>query len=116
MYTSSCRWSFNHVPGYLGSSPVVLYVAGGNHTRLQQFSDSVAAFKAARLFVAQNVKEMQPTANAIDDLAVCAFLNKPTILSQLKAELPEYLIKAEDVSAGMTPLRWWKRQEHCLPT
>ena len=49
-------------------------------------------------------------------IMVCPFLNKPTILSQLKAELPEYSVKAEDISAGMTPLGWWKRQEHCLPT
>ena len=120
-------------------SAISTKIAGGNHTRLQQFeqygrlcvkpgldyfvtkftqdlSDSVAAFKAARLFVPQKVTEMQPTANAIDDLTVFPFLNKPTILSQLKAELPEYSVKAEDVSAGMTPLGWWKRLEHCLPT
>ena len=48
--------------------------------------------------------------------AVFPFLNNPTILSQLKAELPEYLVKAEDLSADMTPLEWWKGQEHNLPT
>lgn len=106
--------------------------AGGNRARSQQFeqygrlcvkpgldyfvtkftqdlSDSVAAFKAARLFVPQKVTEMQPDANAIDGLAVFPFVNNPTILSQLKAELPEYLLKAEDVSADMSPLEWWER-------
>ena len=56
---------------------------------------------------------MQPDANTIDGLAVFPFLNDPTILSQLKGELPEYLVKAEDLSADMAPLEW---QEHNLPT
>ena len=67
----------------------------------QDLSDSVAAFKAARLFVPQKVAEMQPNANAIDDLAVFPFLNDPALLSQLKVELPEYLGKAEDVSSSV---------------
>ena len=78
----------------------------------QDLSDSVAAFKAARLFVPQKVVEMQPNANAVDDLAVFPFLNDPALLSQLKLE---YLVKAEDVSADMAPLAWWARQEHSLP-
>ena len=41
----------------------------------QDLSDSVAAFKAARLFVPQKVVEMQSKANAIDYLAVFPFLN-----------------------------------------
>lgn len=36
---------------------------------------AISAFKAARLFVPQKVTEMQPTANAIDDLVVFPFLN-----------------------------------------
>ena len=58
---------------------------------------------------------MQPDANAIDGRAVFPFVNNPTILSQLRAELPEYLVKAEDVSADMSPLECWERQEHNLP-
>ena len=77
----------------------------------QDLGDSVAAFTAARLFVPQKVIEMQPDANAIDDVAVFPFLNDPALLSQLKAEFPEYLVKAEDVSAYITPLEWWDRQE-----
>ena len=81
----------------------------------QDLSDSVAAFKAACLFVPQKVVEMQPNANAINDLAVFPFLNDIALLPQLKVELPEYLVKAEDVSANMAPLEWWDRQEHSLP-
>ena len=77
-------------------------------------SDSVAAFKAARLFVPQKVTKMRPTANSIDDLAVFTFFNDPALLSQLKSELPEYLVKADD-AADIAPLEWWDRQEHSLP-
>lgn len=49
---------------------------------------------------------MQPDANAIDALAAFPFLRNPAILSQLKAELSEYLVKTEDVSADMAPLEW----------
>ena len=80
----------------------------------EDLSDSVAAFKAARLFVPQIITEMQPDANAIDALAAFP-LRDPAILSQLKAELPEYLVKAADVSADMALLEWWDRQELTLP-
>ena len=58
---------------------------------------------------------MRPTANSIDDLAVFPFFNDPVLLSRLKSELPEYLVKADDVSADIAPLEWWDRQEHSLP-
>ena len=58
---------------------------------------------------------MQPNPNAIDELAVFPFLNDTALLSQLKVELSEYLVKAEDVSVDMAPLEWWARQEHSLP-
>ena len=38
MYTSSCRWSFNYILGYLGSSPVVLYLLTYTHCRTSQVS------------------------------------------------------------------------------
>ena len=81
----------------------------------RDLSDSVAAFKAAHLFVPQKVTKMRPTANSIDDLAVFLFFNDPALLSRLKSELPEYLVKADDVSADIAPLEWWDRQEHSLP-
>lgn len=81
----------------------------------EDLSDSVTAFKAARLFVPQKITEIQPDSTAIDALAALPFLRDPSILSQLKAELPEYLVKAADVSADMAPLEWWDRQEHSLP-
>ena len=115
-------------------SAISARLAGGNQARSQQFEQYghlcvkpgldyfVTKFKngprcqcsrLARLFVPHKVTEMQPDANTIDGLAVFPFLNDPTILSQLKGELPEYLVKAEDLSADMAPLEW---QEHNLPT
>ena len=38
MYISSCRWSFNYILGYLGSSPVVLYLLTNTHCRTSQVS------------------------------------------------------------------------------
>ena len=58
---------------------------------------------------------MQSTVNSIDNLAFSPSLNDLALLSQLKAESPEYLVKADDVSADTTPLEWWERQEHSLP-
>ena len=86
-------------------SAISARLAGGNHARLQQFEQyghlcvkpgldyfvtkftqdlgvSVAAFKAARLFVPQKVTEMQPDAYAIDGLAVFPFLNNPSSSKQ----------------------------------
>ena len=78
------------------------------HTRFaEDLSDSVAAFKAARLCVPQKVIETQPDANAIDALAAFPFLNNSMTLSQLKTELPDYLVKAADVSVDMALLEWW---------
>ena len=81
----------------------------------EDLSDSVAAFKAARLCVPQKVIEIQPDANAIDALAAFPLLNNSVTLSQLKTELPDYLVKAANVSVDMALLEWWDRQIDSLP-
>ena len=81
----------------------------------QDLSESVAAFKAARLCIPQKITEMQPDANAIDALSAFPFLNDTSTLSNLKTELPDYLVKAADASAEMAPLDWWERHVHNLP-
>ena len=55
--------------------------------------------------------EIQPDANAIDALAAFPFFNNSVTLSllQLKTELPDYLVKAADVSVDMALLEWWDR-------
>ena len=55
---------------------------------------SVAAFKAAQLFVPHKVHEMKPTAADIDQLKSFPFLDKAPLLHGLKAKLSSYLAAA----------------------
>lgn len=71
----------------------------------QELSGSVAAFKAARLFLPQKVVELKPDAAAVDSLQAFPFL-KASILVNLKSELPSYLAKAADIDAQTDPLVW----------
>ena len=43
------------------------------------------------------------------------FLNDPTIIAGLKAELPLYLAKAADVNPNFDCLDWWERNCSELP-
>ena len=49
--------------------------------------EPLQAFEVARLFVPQKVQEMMPDASSIDSLTAFPFLNRPTILENLKQEL-----------------------------
>ena len=66
----------------------------------------LAAFKAARL----------PDILSVDSLASFPFLNIPSVLSALKAELLQYVASTEDLAASYYPLRWWRENESVLPT
>ena len=81
----------------------------------QELSGSVAAFKAARLFLPQKVVELKPNAAAVDSLQAFPFLNTASILANLKSELPSYLAKAADIDAEIDPLVWWKAHSADLP-
>ena len=48
--------------------------------------------------------EMQPSASDIDSLTAIPFLNDPTIIANLKKELPVYLAKADSVSSTINVL------------
>ena len=82
---------------------------------LGELSGSVAAFKAARFFLPQKVVELKPDAAAVDLLQAFPFLNKASVLGNLKSELPSYLAKAADTSADMDPLDWWRNHSADLP-
>ena len=77
-------------------------------------SGSVAAFKAARLFLPQKVVELKPDAAAVDSLQAFPFF-KASVLGDLKSELPNYLAKAADVHIDLDPLDWWKNHSADLP-
>jgi hypothetical protein len=81
-----------------------------------ELSGTVAAFKAARLFLPHKVDEMKPDASAIDALRAFPFLDDITVLDGLKQELPSYLAKAADVSPSIEPLPWWKNNAEDLPS
>ena len=77
-------------------------------------SNSMEIFKAARVFNPQKAVEMQPSATALDCLAVIPFLDA-LMLQNLKAELPIYLTKAADISPDCDPLQWWRMNSTALP-
>ena len=53
---------------------------------------------------------------SVDSLASFSFLNIPSVLSALKAELPQYVASTEYLAASYDHLQWWKENESVLPT
>ena len=64
--------------------------------------DSLMAFKAASLFCPVSVQCLRPTDASVESLRAFPFLDSDDIINSLKAELPDYLAAAEDVSV-LTP-------------
>ena len=94
------------------------YVAPGLQYCHNKFSgepsESVAAFKAARLVSPQKIVEIQPNAQDKDAMKCFPFL-KGTLIDNLKQELPVYLAKAENFDEAADPLQWWMRYSKDLP-
>ena len=80
-----------------------------------QLSGTVAAFKAARLFLPQKISTMQPVASEVDTLKVFPFLQNELLLTAMKSELPNYLASSSDVALDIDPLSWWKQHSSDLP-
>ena len=74
----------------------------------------LSQFKALRYFSPKRVFELQPTAVDIDSLVVVPFLNDPTVIANLKEELPTYLARSTDVDPPDIA-QWWKNNELQLP-
>ena len=81
----------------------------------EELKGTVAAFKAARLFLPHKIDEMEPDASEVDTLQAFPFFNTPLVLDRLKQELPTYMAKAADVGANIEPLAWWKNHANDLP-
>ena len=62
-----------------------------------QLYDLVAAFKAARTMCPVAVQWMRPTAATVSALRIFPFLNSDRIIDGLIAELPDYVVAAQDV-------------------
>ena len=58
---------------------------------------------------------MQVDSLDVDELASFPFLNKPTILTNLKSELHVYVAAVEDISPDIDILQWWKNHQNDLP-
>ena len=80
-------------------------------------SSTVAAFKAAQLFLPQKVRSLQPDVSAVDSLRHFPFLSNDTLLESMKLELPIYLAAATDVDSDsdIDPLLWWKQHSSEIP-
>ena len=83
-------------------------------------SSTVAAFKAARLFLPQKIRSLQPDASVVDTLRLFPFLDDNTLVESMKLELPTYLAAATDVESDSDtdpgdPLLWWKQHSTELP-
>ena len=63
----------------------------------EEFSGSMMAFKAARLFVPHKIQELKPSPPDIDCLKAFPFLNDPLLIDCLKRKLPAYIGKAADL-------------------
>ena len=85
----------------------------------QQFNTSLKiplmAFKAAQLTNPTMIRNLNPEASTVDLLKSFPFVTVDEI-TNLKAELPAYLAKAEDLNDTVDKVSWWKSQEKSLPT
>ena len=76
---------------------------------------SLAAFRGARFFSPQKVYLLQPdAAMVVQSFASIPFFNSK-VIDHLKEELPQYLARAADTSATLSPLDWWKRNSSDIP-
>ena len=76
---------------------------------------SLAAFRGARFFSPQKVYLLQPdAAMVVQSFASIPFFNSE-VIDHLTEELPQYLARAADTSATISPLDWWKRNSSDLP-
>ena len=55
---------------------------------------------------------MKPDATVIESVSIFPF---PAIISDLMAELPTYIAKAEEINSDFCPITWWKSHSPTLP-
>ena len=76
--------------------------------------ENISIFKAVRIFNPQKVAMLKPDVSHINALQIIPFF-KNEELEKLKAELPSYLAKVDDISDDFDPLEWWKLNASVLP-
>ncbi len=78
-----------------------------------QLNGTLAAFKAARLFLPQKISSIQHVASEVATLQVFPFLQNVALLTAMKSM---YLARASDVALDIDPFSWWKQQSYDLPS
>ena len=80
---------------------------------VDNLSQPLSCFKAARLIDPTRVNDLQPTAADVRELANFPFINDNDV-DGLILELPQYLAASNGVYATDI-LDWWKRHKEALP-
>ena len=86
-----------------------------NHQLGTSLKSPLLAFKASRMTNPSMIKNLNLDASSLDLFKSFPFITAEE-LTNLKAELPAYLVKVEDLDESVDKLEWWKRQETNLPT
>ena len=76
--------------------------------------ENISIFKAVRIFNPQKVAMLKSDVSHVNALQIIPFF-KNEELEKLKAELPSYLAKANNISDDLDPLEWWKLNASVLP-
>jgi len=76
--------------------------------------ENISVFKAVRIFNPQKVAMLKPDVSHENALQIIPFF-KNEELEKLKAELPSYLARTDDISDNLDPLEWWKLNATVLP-
>ncbi len=76
---------------------------------------AVSAFKAAQLICPHNVNDLQPDLSTVDRVTAFSFLQDTVLVTNLKAELPQYLACAADLAQEVDSLDWWNQHSTSLP-
>ena len=58
---------------------------------------------------------MKPDSSVVDSISVIPFLYDPTVIVNLKLELPLYITKTTDINSDFCPLKWWKLHTSEIP-
>ena len=58
---------------------------------------------------------MKVDTSTVDELSALPSLNNPTVLANLKSELPAYVAAVEDIDKDIDVLQWWRKHEKDLP-
>ena len=80
-----------------------------------ELSPIVKVFKATRMLSPIKMSEMKVDTSTVDELSALPSLNNPTVLANIKSDLPAYVSAVEDIDKDIDVLQWWRKQEKDLP-